>query len=84
MKLAQDIVQDVCTAHGVLISQLRGNETLREYVRCRKAVAQALYAEGYCPAEIGRAIHCSRTNVYNLLGKRAAHTNLNRTQEQGR
>lgn len=68
-QVADDIIQDVCNAHNVLISDVLGKRCFAELVRVRKVIAKRMRAEGHGVSEIGRALRRNHSSVCNLLRK---------------
>jgi len=67
MRLARDILFDVCTKHNLTISDVKGPSSVMELVRCRREIAAEMYRSGYGPAEIGRALNRCHSTAINLL-----------------
>lgn len=70
MRLKSEILREICNRHDQLISDVLSRSRVTEVVRCRRAVAQELKAEGYRVCEIGRLLHRNHGTVHNLLKRR--------------
>lgn len=62
------IIQSIAEQHHTNIAVIRGRAKDKFTVAVRRAVCEALHAEGLSSTQIGEKINRNRTSVLNLLG----------------
>lgn len=86
MRAKEEVIEEVCNRHNMLISSVMTRSNLTEVVRVRRAIAIELKREGYGVCEIGRALHRGHAAILNLLdgGKQRRSQRQERLQKVGR